>query len=114
MFSKESEEEKNSGKKKSKKEDDESSVKSEKKSVQTEDNPEDKRTEDEKQPETTEQLHEREEQDLGSNAGHVCIFFSFPYRKIANSRVGKRIGQRMKKLKNWLMKRQRNEEEMHE
>ena len=57
----------------------------------------------------------KEEEELAEGpAGHVCLFFSFPYKKIANSRVGKKIGQRIKKFKNWLMRKNRHESELYE
>ena len=69
------------------------------------------RATDEGHSETTEEFNEKDveanmkkikyEEPVEGNEREICFYFSIPYRKISSSRVGKKISQRMRNLKNW-------------
>ena len=47
------------------------------------------------------------EKPVEGAAGHFCLIFTFPYRKIASSKVGKKISRRMKLFKNWIVQKEK-------
>lgn len=49
------------------------------------------------------------EEPVEGSEREICFYFSIPYRKLTSSRVGKKISQRMKNLKNWFFKAKREE-----